>query len=985
MRLCVFFFFLFPSFYLKSQTTTKSILKLSYQDSEAKSFIKQARFSISQKSEKGVSISLLGKTIFLYANSSCSGDVIGKQENSSTDIVNFHIYKKHFEANKTYYLSAGVMTKDNSKLGYKLALCSHSLTFKTTSYTSLVDPTSSPSDNGLRSSSRTTSPIRIEFIEALNVEAPSIRAWNITNSQERIRIFSNVDCTGDELSVFFSKSSLKSSKDLHLSASQFSENKTYILSAKTDQSTCSNNLQYIKNPTLSPQITFLMTGPKKSNVPQISFEIINLKKGDIVTVYQDDNTCTNNLIKQTVSENNRLNINGSLLEGINSENKTYQFYAQAKRGNALGTCLGPRDFEFHKNPPETATLSLVQGATTTILSTTSFNRTPEFNITNLAVGNYVDLILGANCLGSTLHRLKKNNDLAADRIKVNHRDLLRADTLYVFSAKVTDPMGNSSCSNNFTYTLKTEIPNPTIQLILNGLTQTMKEASPTFKVSNISTGDKVVIYKDSLCTKIASEEKVIGENQKTIEITITKLKNSEKNNYHAGVLSKTVQGLKCSSVGIPYQYKPTPVATPGIDPIYVYEEGSGSGSGEDITSPPDPRVDDENARILALGSNLAVQPVTNFYVTELAFSEKEVLARTSAIKTILDSDEYKDAAEDKKPWLNTDQLVPYVKIKDNTFLSIGAHTVSRILYNLQTLYPQAYPNLKTYSRIVRDYSELNFTDDEIKKDIINSGFVWLHNLAKTQTIITNQYVVNPSTNIGEYFEKLNVATAKINTTAFCDTSIRDLISSTSGGTINYFCSEPFIPSKLFTETYSNVLSKKIKDMVSDPYLSLIYYLKNGLNPYDSTQKDLKIAPFDRLGISSFSSDPQALENTITEYVENLITKPEYLYQDNKWALYIRYRLQRDFGLTYSQIKNSYDTFKPSDPSFLNNKEFGRNVCRALVISRGQETINLASKNPKWFPGYKWNSSSELPDLPPWCSIYGDTLYSNITIMKTVSY
>jgi hypothetical protein len=974
-----------PSFFLQSQTTTKTTLKLSYQDSETKSSIKQARFSISQKSEKDASISLLGKTIFLYANSSCSGEIIGKQENSLADTVNFHIYKKHFEANKTYYLSAGIITKDNSKLGYKLASCSHSLSFKTTSYSSLVDPTPSPLNDGIRSSSRNASGITIELIEPLNLEAPSIRAWNITNTQERIRVFSSADCTGGELSIIFSKSSLKSSKDLHLSAAQFPENKTYILSAKTDQSSCSNTLQYIKIPTPSPQITFFMTNPNRSKIPKVSFEIHDLKKGDVVTIYQDDNTCTNNSIKQAISEKNRLNINGSLLEGNNSENKTYQFYAQVKRGNTLGTCLGPRDFEFQKNPPENANLSLVQGATTTTLSTISFNRTPEFNITNIAVGNYVDLILGANCLGTTLHRLKKNTYLAGDRLKVNNRDQLRTDNLYVFSVKVTDPMGNSSCSNNFSYTLKTEIPNPTIQLILNGLTQTMKEDSPTFKVGNISPDDKVAIYKDSFCTKIVSEEKVIAENQKTIDISITKLKKSEKNNYHAGVFSKAVQSLKCSSVGIPYQYQPTPVVLPSLDPIYVYEEGGGSSSGEGSTPTPDPRVDNENTRILALGSNLAVQPVTNFYVTELAYSEKEVLARTSPIKTTLDSDDYKDAPEDKKPWLNTDQLVPYVKTKENTFLSIGAHTVNRILYNLQTLYPQTYPNLKTYSRIVRDYSELNFTDEEIKKDIINSGFVWLHNLKKTQTIITNQYVVKPSTNVGESFEKLNAAYAKINTTAFCDTSIRDLITNTLGGTITYFCSEPFIPSKLFTETYSNVVSKKTKDMVSDPYLSIVYYLKNGLNPYDSTQKDLKIAPFNRLGISSFSSDPQALENTITEYVENLITKPEYLYQDSKWALYLRYRLQRDFGLTYSQIKNSYDTFKPSDPVFNNNKEFGRNVCRALVISRGQETINLANKNPKWFPGYKWNSSSDLPDLPSWCSIYGDTLYSNMIIMKTVSY
>jgi hypothetical protein len=976
--------FLLPFFYLHTQTN-REVLQLNYQDSENNQPLKQARFYVSLKSITNSPISLIGKTIFLYTNRACSGDIIGKHESASTNTVNFQIQKKFFEANKTYYLSAGIMSKDNSKAGYKVVSCSQSLMFKTHSYSLLVDPNTSSTISGSRNTPRTAPIITIEFIDALNLGAPSLRVWNISNNQEKIRVFGTSDCTGDEFSIVSSKVSLNSSKDLHLSTSQFPENKTYTLSAKTDSSSCSNTIQYKKSPPPAPEMTFMMKSPKVGNKSDISFEIINLRKGDSVTIYQNDSTCTKDAIKEEKTDTNRLYLNAILLAGNSSQDGSYKFYAQAKRSDILGPCLGPFEYQLRKAPPLIATLSLIKAdLTTTTTPIKSYIRRPKFQITDLAVGNFVDLILGSSCSGRSILRSEKKNNLILDILEFGERDRLNIDKEYIFSAKVTDPMGNTSCSNNFSYTLQTDIQNPSIQLVATQQTLAMTEDTPSFRIGNLATGDKVAIYKDASCKQAVSTERTITESQKTIDIEILALKKAERNVYYAGVYSQIIQNLKCSLAGVSYQYQPTPPTTPvivpGIDPVYDYI-GGGSSTGGGTPPPPDPKIDDENSRILALGSNLEIQPVTNFFVTEIGYSEKEILERTASIKTTLDSDDYKNAADDKKPWLNTDQLVPYVKTKESTVLSIGGHTVNRILYNLRT----QYPNLKTYSRIIRDYTELKFTNEEIQKDMINSGFVWLHNLTKSQTIITNQYVVNLGSNSNENYNKITIANSKVNTTAFCDTTIRDLILITSGSTMTYYCSEPFVPAKFYTETYNNVTSKKIGDMTPDPYMSIVYYIKNGMNPYDTSQKDTEQAPFSRLGISSFSSDPQTLENTITDYLENLMTKPEYLYQDSKWALYIKYRLQRDFGLTYSQIKNSYDTFKPSDPAFVNNKEFGRNVCRALVISRGEETINIANKNPNWFPGYKWKSLSDLPDLPSWCSVYGDTIYSNINIMKTVSY
>ncbi|MEI7441610.1 MAG: hypothetical protein WCK43_08300, partial [bacterium] len=730
MLLCFILLAFTPFFNLQAQTTTQETLSLSYQDSETTNTQKQARFTISLKSEKNLPLSLKGKTVVLFKSSSCSGDQIEKQENTPTDTLNFHIAKRYFEANKLYYLSAGITTKDNVTQLNKTTTCSKSLVFTTNSYSSLVDPKPSAENTPPIDSS-----LKIELIEAETPGVPSIRLRNMINTQEKIHVFTTPDCTGAELTKKTAAiNNLKSSKDVHLSADDYSEIKTYTLSAKTDNSSCSNSLQYKKVPVVAPNVTFLMNGSNTGNTSQIKFYLLNIQKRDVITIYQNDKTCTKDSIKQVSAEDNSLFVTASLLSGDQSHNATYSFYAQAKRGESLGQCVGPLNYTFNKTPPTIATLELEGNAK-------SFNRTPQFKISNLEVGNRAYLILGSNCVGNSMGDIQKVGSSPTPlSIGIKARDFLNVDKLYMFSAKVIDSMGNSSCSHSVAYTLITQIPDPTIQLLVNDQTTAKTLANPSFRVGNVSPGDKVAIYKDNYCSKIASEEKTISENQTTIDIQITSLKQAEKNIYYTKVFSNAVQNTKCSSNGVPYEYKPPAPVIPSIDPIYVNTGGSTSTNGV-TPPPPDPKIDAENTRILQMGLNLQFQLVTNFYVTELGYNAKEIDVRTAAIKATLDSAAYK---VDTKPWLNTDtdQLVPYVKKNDNTYISIGGHTVNRILYNLQTQYPQSYSSLKTYSRIVRDYTELKFTDAQIEKDMINSGFVWLHNLSKTQNIILNQKPFN---------------------------------------------------------------------------------------------------------------------------------------------------------------------------------------------------------------------------------------------------
>lgn len=967
MLLCFILLAFTPFFNLQAQTTTQETLSLSYQDSETTNTQKQARFTISLKSEKNLPLSLKGKTVVLFKSSSCSGDQIEKQENTPTDTLNFHIAKRYFEANKLYYLSAGITTKDNVTQLNKTTTCSKSLVFTTNSYSSLVDPKPSAENTPPIDSS-----LKIELIEAETPGVPSIRLRNMINTQERIHVFTTPDCTGSELTKkTVAINNLKSSKDVHLSANDYSEIKTYTLSAKTDNSSCSNSIQYKKVPVVAPNVTFLMNGSNTGNTSQIKFDLLNLQKKDVITIYQNDTTCTKDSIKQVSAEDNSLFVTASLLSGDQSPNATYSFYAQAKRGDSSGQCVGPLNYTFNKTPPTIATLTLEGNAK-------SFNRTPQFIITNLEVGNSAYLILGSNCVGNSMADIKKvDSSTTPLSIGIKERDFLNVDKLYMFSAKVIDSMGNSSCSNSVEYTLITQIPDPTIQLLVNDQTTAKTLANPSFRIGNISPGDKVEIYKDKICSKIASEEKTISKNQTTIDIQITSLNQAEKNTYYAKVFSNAVQNTKCSSNGVPYEYKP-PAPVIASDPIYVSSTSTNGG-----TPPlPDTKIDDENKRILQMGLNLESQVVTNFYVTELGYNAKEIEARTAAIRDTLDSAEYK---KDPKPWLNTDtdQLVPYVKKNDNTYISIGGHTVNRILYNLQTQNPQSYQSLTTYSRIVRDYTELKLTDQEIENDMIKSGFVWLHDLTQEQVIIRNQKSYTNSNSPSTTTANIAKAYEIVSTVNFCDTSVKDLILDTSDPSMGtFYCVDPFNPSKLYTNTFSDIISKKTKDMKPDPYLSIVYYLKNGRNPYDSTKKDISMAPFNRLGILSFPPDREELENKVIEYLDNLTSKPEYLFQDSKWALYLKYRLQRDFTMNYTKINLALDSFS-KNPTY--NSEFGKNICRAYLITQDLETYKIAKNNPNWLPGYKWNSINDLPDQPPtWCLTYNNSINSNKSIISTVN-
>jgi hypothetical protein len=810
--------------------------------------------------------------------------------------------------------------------------------------------------------------LRLDLINSLKPEAPSVRVWKLTSTQEKIQIYVTSNCSGTELiKKSFSSNNLKGSRDIHLSADDFPEFKTYTLSVKSDKASCSNSINYKKINISAPNIIFSLNGPNQGNTSQIKFMIQNSKRGDIVSIHQNDATCTTNQIKTMTSEGLNLFTTESLLLGDSSPNSPYSFYAQAKRGSINGPCVGPVTYYYNKSPPNKAELNYLEKGTTPYKIRTGFNRTPLFSISNFQLGNVAELILGSNCSGRIIDRIEKKDAAVSSTFNFKKEHSLSVDQLYIFSAKVTDPQKNSSCSNEVKYTLLTEIPDPRIKLIVDPQTSANIEDSPTFKIENVFPNDKVTIYKDKYCSKIkqVSEEKTIGAGQNSIEVKINPLKKAEVNNFYVKVFSDAFQNTKCSSVGVRYKYRPISTGIPNIDPFYDYvdtEEGSDSGT----TTPTDPKVIEENERILGLGSNLEFQAVNNFYVSEIGYNEIEVIKRTPDIKETLDSSAYKDA--EKKPWLNTetDQLIPYVKKDDKTFISIGGHTVNRILYNLQTQYPANYPDVKTYSRIVRDYTQLKYTDAEIQKDMINSGFVWLHNLSKTQNIFLNQKSYNggDSNTLGQ-----------VQDSSFCDRSVNDLILNTKDS--YYYCVTGFDPSKLYTETYSNVISKKTKDMTSDPYLSIVYFLKNGMNPYEiEPQKNLSLAPFYKIGVTTgFPSNPDALENLIVDYIQKLMTEPQYRFQDSKWALYLKYRLQRDWGVTFSSLKADLDAYK-NRTSTSTNKEFGRNVCRAITVLRDTETKLIYKKYSRDLPGFKWRSETEVPDRPEWCDSYGDSLKIN---------
>lgn len=776
--------------------------------------------------------------------------------------------------------------------------------------------------------------------------------------------------SGEEVNLYFSETKeactgtiLTQGKALYnfamLAPLDFSPkpNKKYYFSAKVTSTTpniCSETLEYNSAPEAVPKVELnLKNGITVGKEKNPLFVITGLKNGYKANIYKDD-ACLNATPLKTISATG--DSTEFILTITETDQKKHNYYAQGLTNNGIkGICSTGVSYTLDlTNPP--ATLSIEE------TNSRGPNRQPSFKVSGLIKGDNAVLFSNKNCQGSVVAQKTVRDNSTSIILKVGEYNVLLNDGNYNFSVKVTDLGGNFTCSKEIQYTLDATASSATVSLKI-GTTIPSNNTNPNFTISNVTAGDKVALYRDNKCSNRASNELTVPASKSSIDISANISATTETTSYTFYAQAKdSLNNIgRCSPQGATYTYQK---AVPPSGSSTTSSTSTGTTSNKDTATTTNtgngttnnatqakenPLIIKENNRILDLPyGGLERKKISEFFVTQKGFSSIDVDSRKPTVKTILDSVPYKNAYI--QPWIASDQLVPYVIRNDGKLLSLAGHSMNKILSDLEK------NNATTITRIVRDYRNLKFNSSEFKNDMIQNGWVWLHDLSKNQNIINSKKQLDP---VWSILNQGNLNPLK--ETEFCDTSKYDLVYKDT----TYYCVFRFNPDTLYTETFESITSSKTSEMTPEPYLSITYLLRNGIDPSNPTKQDTKTALFNTIDLSGKNLSS---ETTIIDYIGNLITNTDYLFQDNKWALYIKYRLQRDYNVTYNDLQkqiNSTDTTLKS--------EFRKNVCRAQKIARDQETYKLANDNLKWFPGYKWiNTTTEPWDVPPaptWCDPY----------------
>ncbi len=123
---------------------------------------------------------------------------------------------------------------------------------------------------------------------------------------------------------------------------------------------------------------------------------------------------------------------------------------------------------------------------------------------------------------------------------------------HVIYAKTTNFYGSSRCSKaSVTYTLKRPDPPTTLSLV----TPSPGTNLPVIRVSGVSPGDWVKLYKDSQCSESSVGYATVPDNATSVDIKTTLLPIPGTFTFYAKFSSNTTLSSDCSPIGVTYEYQ----------------------------------------------------------------------------------------------------------------------------------------------------------------------------------------------------------------------------------------------------------------------------------------------------------------------------------------------------------------------------------------------------------------------------------------------
>jgi hypothetical protein len=990
-------FALFSAFFLSSLLNAQKIT-LKFQESERLKLPgqqKQARFLVS-----GLDA---GNTVLLMNSANCNGDKIATVT-SSSESVEINVTKDKFEyENHHYYLSAKVLETN---------ACSDAKSFFVKSKALLIDII----DTNERSTS--VPPVLPRFISIEEIAepnlpyAPSFKVSGL-NVGDEINLYKSKEsetCTGTIIAnakatsseVIFKSPNLQPGGEFYVSAG------LKIANPRSCSKAITLNIPVIDYPPLPPKndalLELQLQRTDKSNSP--SFKVKGITKDSTIFLFKSthNEACKGSPIAS--QESNNTNRRNFIFEKPTTVNKGTISYFSAQIKDDPKSCSNIIDY----TPIGPSVSLFINNATKT-----SNELAPLFYIRDLAPGYYVELFKDNPCTRTFFEKLMSTGDSIYANINVSYGE-------HTYYARGIDDEGTPGpCSAGVKYKLDRYAALPALSIV-DGKTKGSNRR-PVFKVSAaLKKNDTLELYKTSNCfNEIIGTVKVKSDSSSlNIQLEERSPLQEDKTYTFSAKLSDEANNSRCSN-NVTYSLdttgpqpliklkgdvedknpKPTFVVSnvsPGdkvtlyldyecknkisaetIVPAnkssleitsstlltessyvfyanaldsngivgtcsqkganYTYKKAgettggrtTGGGTTGGVVDPKDP-IEIENERVKK--KDVHDIPVIELHPTQIGVGDIENQIRRPNLIRKRDCDNELDA------YLLEDHVVPYVVNPDGRKYLFDGHHTSKILSEINGA------KATTKGRLIRDYRNIDFTYEEFKNDMIRRGWVWLHDVRKEQAV-GNQYN----------------------------------------------------PDQLFKASFEEVDSvSDVTQLTPDPFRDIAYIIKYGINPrnafvIDYTKKKRRFDGYKINKVSRYYAfiPPSLPATRDSNYTTKILTSDAGLFDGHKWGLYIRYRLQRDFGVTFQDLaektpRNNMRTYSgcrkfgpiegyiPFDEKIIVDDFFMLNICRAHRIARDDETKEIFSQHPNWLPGFVGLKSARNKtgtEVPTWCANYTD--------------
>ena len=325
-----------------------------------------------------------------------------------------------------------------------------------------------------------------------------------------------------------------------------------------NESACSSaTVQYVLD-TTAPSIPSSLalqspaTTPNNVTTPQI--RVSGVANGIVVKLYKNNSCTIPSFAGQATASGATVDVTSSAL----STDATYDYYATASDalGNESACSSATAQYVLDTTPPSVPSGLALQNPATS----PNTSDTPQIRISGVTNGDVIKLYKNNTC---TAPNLMGSGTASGTTIDITSSSL-GSDGTYNFYATSSDALGNESACSSATVAYAKDATAPSVPsglALQTPATSPNTSDIPTIRVSGVTSGDTIKLYKNNTCTapNLMGSGAASGA---TIDITSSSLGSDATFNFYATASDALGNESACSSATVAYTRDTTAPSVP---------------------------------------------------------------------------------------------------------------------------------------------------------------------------------------------------------------------------------------------------------------------------------------------------------------------------------------------------------------------------------------------------------------------------------------